>query len=365
MRNGLFSVGLLVGCSGAAKDSGAPAPVDLLTQLESAGPYTVGYRVTELDYASSEGTRTLRLAVWYPSSDTEGEAPRYNGLLESEGALLDAALASGGPFPVHVYSHGHQGYAEASGFFMEHLASHGFVVAAPDHTGNTTFDGADRATEIYYLRSEDLGATLDALAAAQGDLGFLAGKVDTTSGVTASGHSFGGYTLHNLAGATFDAAVIAACLDGSDTSSFCSTMDDAKAATFAAGLADPRFEAFVSMAPGDFRLFGAEGMGTIDRPILHMTGDLDPQTGGDSEAIWGALAGGMHRRVDIAGGGHQTFTDFSGVLETFDGLIDPEVGDRIVNVYGLGFLLHERGEVDAEALFNGSILVDEAVTLAR
>ena len=41
------------------------------------------------------------------------------------------------------------------------------------------------------------------------------------------------------------------------------------------------------------------------------------------------------------------------------------MGDRIVNVYGLGFLLHERGEVDAEALFNGSILVDEVVTLAR
>ena len=144
------------------------------------------------------------------------------------------ALASGGPFPARLQP-------RSPGLRRGERLLHGapgqprICGRSPDHTGNTTFDGADRATEIYYLRSEDLGATLDALAAAQGDLGFLAGQVGTTSGVTASGHSFGGYTLHNLAGATFDAAVIDDCLDGSDTSSFCSTMDDAKAATLRPG----------------------------------------------------------------------------------------------------------------------------------
>ena len=33
---------------------------------------------------------------------------------------------------------------------MSFMASHGYVVAAPDHTGNTTFDGSSRDTSIYY-----------------------------------------------------------------------------------------------------------------------------------------------------------------------------------------------------------------------
>jgi len=362
---------LVVGCGGSTKDSGEGdvavdpgSEVDLLTLLSEPGQFTAGYRVTEVSYDSSEGPRTLRFAVWYPSDATEGTHPRYNNLIETDGALEGVDLAMGGPFPVHLYSHGHQGYAEASGFFMEHLASHGFIVAAPDHTGNTTFDGGDRDTEIYYLRSEDIGASLDALGAAQGDLAFLSGQASDV-GVTASGHSFGGYTLHSLAGAQYDTSLIAACLDGSDTTAYCSTMDTDKAAVFEAGLSDPRIDAFVSMAPGDFRLFGTDGLAAVDRPILHMTGDLDPQTGGVADDIWGALAGSFHRRVDIAGGGHQTFSDFSGVLETFDGLIDAEAGFRIVNVYGLGWVLHHRGEVDGTELFDGTLDVDPAVTLSR
>ena len=369
---GLVVSGTICGtaCGGGAKDSGAVGatetvePVDLLTQLSEPGPYTAGYRVTEVTYDSSEGARSLRFAVWYPSDATEGDFPRYNNLIETDGAFADVDVSADGPFPVHVYSHGHQGYAEASGFWMEHLASHGFIVAAPDHTGNTTFDGSDRATEIYYLRSEDIGASIDAVSAASGPLAFLSGKVDPT-GITASGHSFGGYTLHSLAGASYDPALIAQCLDGSDTTAYCSTMDESKAAVLEAGLSDPRIEAFVSMAPGDYRLFGADGFAAIDRPVLHMTGDLDPQTGGVAEDIWSGLAGSIHRRVDIAGGGHQTFTDFSGVLETFDGLIDAPAGFRIVNVYGLGWMRHQRGELDAAELFDGTLAVDPAVTLSE
>ncbi len=370
MRTMMWMVlGLSVGCGGGGKDSGGGSvgttePVDLLPFLSEPGPYSAGFRATEVTYTSSEGARNLRFAVWYPTDDTEGTGPRYNGLVESDGAFEGAGLAAGGPFPLHVYSHGHQGYAEASGFLMEHLATHGFVVAAPDHTGNTTFDGSDRDTEIYFLRSEDIGASIDAVLAASADLAFLSGAVES-SGITASGHSFGGYTLHGLAGATYDTALIDQCLDGSDTSAYCSTMDADNAAVLRGGLFDSRIEAFVSMAPGDFRLFGTAGFASIDRPVLHMTGTLDPQTGSVAEDIWGALAGRDHRRVDITGGGHQTFTDFSGILESFDGLVEPEVGFRVVDVYGLGWLLHQRGDIDATELFDGSLEVDGSVTVSQ
>ena len=370
MRTGLWLCLWTVGCGGGKSDSAMtdpatdPEPTELVAFLSQAGPHSAGYRVTEVSYESTSGTRTVRLGVWYPSSDSTGDNPRYNNLVPTDNAFLNATLADGGPWPVHVYSHGHQGYAEASGFFMEHLASHGLVVAAPDHTGNTTLDGASRDTEIYYLRTEDISASIDALLGASDELSFLSGALDPAD-ISASGHSFGGYTLHALAGASFDVDLMAQCLDGSDTSAYCSTMDASKAAHLQAGLGDPRIQSFVSMAPGDFRLFGASGLAQVDRPILHMTGELDPQTGGDSDDIWAALQGGDHRRVDIAGGGHQTFTDFSGVLETMDGLIAPETGFTIVNVYATAWPLHHAGRVDATELFDGTLTVAPEASVMR
>ena len=48
-------------------------------------------------------------------------------------ATLDAPVADG-PFPVVLYSHGFASYPEYSAQHLAHLASWGFVTAAPDHT---------------------------------------------------------------------------------------------------------------------------------------------------------------------------------------------------------------------------------------
>lgn len=49
-------------------------------------------------------------------------------------------MAAPGPFPLVVYSHGNGGLRYVSAFLTEHLASHGFIVVAPDHVGNTAID---------------------------------------------------------------------------------------------------------------------------------------------------------------------------------------------------------------------------------
>ena len=51
--------------------------------------------------------------------------------------MRDATPAPGGPFPGVVFSHGMAGHRRQSTFLCTHLASHGFVVASPDHVGNT------------------------------------------------------------------------------------------------------------------------------------------------------------------------------------------------------------------------------------
>lgn len=347
----------LLACA-ADKGDTAP-PVDLLTRMVEPGPYAVGYAETRLETADLTGAaRGLRLAIWYPTGDSEGdEAAYFMGSVPAEGVWAEATPAAG-PFPLAVFSHGHQGYAENSGFLMEHLASHGFVVAAPDHTGNTILDGDDRTTAIYYQRPGDISAVIDAAQA-----GALPAP-GISDEVIALGHSFGGYTLHALGGAAYDEALIAACLDGSDTSAYCSTMSEEDAARFRAGFADPRIAAFISMAPGDYRLFG-EGLGQIAAPVLHMTGELDPATGGDADDIWAALAGGQNLRVELLGGGHQSFTDYSGVLESFDGLIDPEEGWRITDAYALAFASYHLGDASAAPVLDGEITVSEQAVLMR
>jgi predicted dienelactone hydrolase len=343
---------LLVACAGSSDDTGVPA-ANLVDTLTAPGPHAVGYRASSVTYDEPlTGARTLRLAVWFPTDATSGGSASYlNGAIEAPDVLDDPAPTAG-VHPVVLFSHGHQGFAENSSFLMEHLASHGYVVAAPDHTDNTTFDGGDRATSIYFQRPRDLSAVLDALP---GEL-----AVDTTE-VTAIGHSFGGYTVFALAGATYDPATIAACTP--DASSFCSTMDDAAAAAFAQGFRDERVVAAVPMAGGDFDLFGAAGVGALPVPVLQMTGEMDP---GDGAAYWEALhaADDAHQRVDIVGAGHQAFTDFSGVLAD-GGTIDAERGFLVLRAYTLAAVRAARGDDAAQRVIDGEVEVASEAVLFR
>ena len=341
---------LLLGCAGGTPDTATPS--DIVADLEAPGPYAVGYRQSSVTYDSAwEPGRTLRLALWFPTEATSGGTAAYlDGAVDAEGVLDDPPPAPG-TLPVVIFSHGYQGYAENSSFLATHLASHGYVVAAPDHTGDTTFDDPERTTEIYAQRPQDLSAVLDALP---DEL-----DVDTTA-VTAIGHSFGGYTVFALGGATYDPSVL---LCKGDTSSFCSTMDVSLSSAFTQGFRDTRVIRIVPMAAGDQVLFGA-GTEALPVPALQMTGELDPGTPADGEAYWATLSGGPHRRVQLLGAGHQAFTDFSGVLDD-GGTIDPAEGFRIVDVYALAALRADAGDSAASTLLNGDPTVSEAAILLR
>src|SRR2546428_3435852 len=98
------------------------------TRFELPGPYGVGETSLVLVDASrptmpngsfpGAPDRTLPTAVWYPTApDTSGP---------------DATLASNGrPFPLVVFGHALGSYNRQSTFLTTHLASHGYIVAAP------------------------------------------------------------------------------------------------------------------------------------------------------------------------------------------------------------------------------------------
>jgi predicted dienelactone hydrolase len=230
-------------------------------------------------------------------------------------------------------------------------------VFAPDHTNNTSLDGDNRTTEIYYQRAWDLSAVIDHLSTDH-----ALTPIADPSTLLAVGHSFGGYTLLSLAGATYDMDTLEpACAAGTGPDSFCSTLDDAKVAILRGGLADDRIDAFLPMAAGDFELFGTEGLGTARGPQLVLTGELDPRA--DNEEIWGGLDRAGNRRGHIVNGGHQTFTDYSGILEDFEGLISAEDGFRIVNALVTAFARQTQGDDSGAGILEGQTPVSDDLVI--
>lgn len=163
------------------------------------GPYGVGARVVRLvkDSVASPGTeRVLETVVWYPTTpDAAPLDPEYR-------AVVDAPLVTdGAPYPLLLFSHGSCGYATQSLFLTPLIASHGYVVAAPPHPGNTLFEFPDcRAPQALAAslqeRPNDMLFVLDALLAASDDPGSpFAGAIDADR-LGMSGHSFGGLTTY-------------------------------------------------------------------------------------------------------------------------------------------------------------------------
>jgi predicted dienelactone hydrolase len=110
------------------------------------------------------------------------------------------AATSATPWPVVIFSHYHTSTRYDMAEVMERLASHGIVVAAPDHVDNTLWDqlagtAVGVTTEFLSVRSSDVSSVLDRLldpGAAELPTD-LRGRLDA-SRVAVMGHSFGAAT---------------------------------------------------------------------------------------------------------------------------------------------------------------------------
>ncbi len=146
----LCSLALLVGlgCSALrlphriSTGWGTPAdsPIAGLPDPGQPGPYAVG--VTRWTFTRPSTTtgqpRVLNALIWYPASAAATASPPADPRL---GAPLDAEPdRRGQPYPVVVFSHGSGGSPLGYTYFATHLASHGFVMVAPPHPGNTSAD---------------------------------------------------------------------------------------------------------------------------------------------------------------------------------------------------------------------------------
>jgi len=236
------------------------------------GEYQVGYReVTLVDTSRVDGAdyagRVLKIAIWYPiddavaatgikasyDSDTEGLllygipvpflifSSEINAMVDSSSiiaptmsnpndpacddpfslacavnSIVGLPVSNDGPFPVVLWSHGFgtstYGYAR----YTEHLASHGYIVVAPLHSGSSFPDLSigfltgltcsdtflrpclDLGTTPTLNRPQDLSFALDKLL--DGSLGIDLQQAANPDKIAAAGHSMGGYTALMMAG---------------------------------------------------------------------------------------------------------------------------------------------------------------------
>jgi predicted dienelactone hydrolase len=178
------------------------------------GPHPVGVKTVELTYQSSVSEqRTIPIECWYPAIDSEkgrdlnpetqdnyNMAPGFPGSPQT--AIRDAE-AKKETFPLVIFSHGFAGHRRQTTHLCCHLASHGYLVVAPDHVGNTLMDimmlagqmqqkGFSGMTELF--KSFKDNRPQDASTCIQQTLEGHFGVNADPERIGITGHSFGGWT---------------------------------------------------------------------------------------------------------------------------------------------------------------------------
>lgn len=322
------------------------------------GPYAVG--VTTISLADRD------VEVWYPVDpaaavglDTEEfdtfsvfpEAlqplipPELSGVVDTQ-AYRDLEPAEG-TFPLLVYGHGFGGYRQVATFHTTHVASHGFVVASADHLergiveqtldllGQGSFDETNTRPDAAV---QDVADTI----AAVGAMPQLADRVDLDR-IAVTGHSAG-------AGQAVRAAI--ALTDQIDT--------------------------WVSVSGG------APSEGPLTAPGLVILGELDQVVPAEHSYELFEVAAGPVRLVNIADGGHNSFTDVCrGILDlggigslsallgeaqvarAEDGCVDrfvrPELAQGVMNHTTVAHLFEQFGGADTAGAFDRAVLDSLAV----
>ena len=295
-----------------------------------SGPFKVGHIQVMHTYTPipDQPDRTIPIEIWYPTEATSGSPAMYfMGLDETVySEATPAAPIYAGGYPVHISSHGYQGWGANSAFLMSHFASHGWVVVAPNHIDNTLVDHASPLAIRHFIhRPKDLTESLTVLD------NLMWEHTINTESVVLSGHSFGAsYSTWSGAGATYD-SVDAVCLEGvglEDPETLCT---DAEYELLSSNeLHDPRIKVAIPMAGTDRKtFFGETGYQNVHAPVLFISGTEDGQEG--NQAHFDDVTGIDFRWLSLENACHQSFT--VGGCAT----METELAWKILNQYVLAF----------------------------
>jgi predicted dienelactone hydrolase len=193
-----------------------------------------------------------------------------------------------GKTPVLILSHGLGSKPEDFAARAKHLASYGFLVALPQHPGSDVQQVQELKqglSSAYFLTSEfidrprDISYVIDELE--RRNHAEFGGRLDLQS-VGVAGHSFGGYGVLAVAGATIDFEHLQKECDNRQfeylNNSLILQCQALHLPRQAYNFRDPRVKAVFAANPVNYAIFGSKGLGKITIPILMIGGSKDPIT---------------------------------------------------------------------------------------
>jgi len=277
---------------------------------------------TLLDWVDVSRGESLDLQVWYPVDVGTGmeQTFNYEVFAATEGQVVEEGTgACDTPRPVVMFSHGNGGINYQTYTMAEHLARHGYVVAAPNHVLNTAFDMEDDLRRAMCLwRPGDISESFDFLVGlSQDPESPLYGCVDPSAGYAVMGHSFGAWTTLAMSGAPLDMRVLDTECEGS-TAEECEIIRAWIAdhpGQDLLDLSDDRIWAAAPLAPAWQEIFG-DNLPEIQVPILVVGGELDESTtwADAVEPTYRGLTATPRYLVELEGAGHYSFTDFCDII---------------------------------------------------
>jgi predicted dienelactone hydrolase len=190
------------------------------------------------------------------------------------------------PAPVVVVSHGFGAVKEDFLFLNQHLASHGYVVMAPDHVGSdlsyrAAYLGGRLNTLLspieFVNRPQEISFLIDELERLVAISPQWASRLDLDQ-IAAIGDSLGSSTVMALAGAEITYPRLRQACD-TDTLMLNFALYLQCRARYLPpknyNLSDPRIKAVIAAHNLGAALYGYEGIQQVDRPMLMVSGDWD------------------------------------------------------------------------------------------
>jgi predicted dienelactone hydrolase len=313
------------------------------------GPYPVG-AMTIAVTRTDQTDRKFLTEIWHPAIPQATSEPAHYGTGMPTRAFWQARVADG-RFPLIIFSHGMGGMREQSTFLTEHLASHGYIVAAPDHPNNTIHDLSFLENVQSALdRPMDIRAVLDHVVNQAGDPHDPLYRHVRCDRVAVMGHSLGGYTALAVGGALVDAKAHPGKANDPDWPDYFD-------------FSDRRVRAVVALAPYTRPAIDDFGLSRLRVPILVLGGSADAAAPFQRH-LWPVFthAAGPRYLMRIDGAAHLSFAnkEFAGIVPPVVRFTDRMTLERarsnaLIRAVTLAFLeRHLRGQDRFEYLLSQS-----------